>query len=63
MGPAFKSSKIGDQKFSAPNLPVAAVSRTVECDANHFSSDVILRHTTGDMRVVMLHSDFVFDRK
>ena len=57
MSRAGESSVIRDQEFATPDLPVKPVTRTVECDSDDFSPQVVLGHTTGNVGVVMLNWD------
>ena len=54
---ALETSEIGDQKFAAPYLSVAAKSSSIERHANHFVRDPVLGHAACDMGVMMLDAD------
>ena len=63
MRPPHESRKVGDQKFPAPDFSIGAVAGTVEGHANHLAAEVIFRHATGNVRMMMLHADFSFQRQ
>src|SRR5260370_41138148 len=57
MSGAFKVFKAGDKHFSAPNMSVGAVAGSVQGEPDHSAFEVVLRHTTCNVGVVVLHSD------
>src|ERR1035441_5166423 len=59
----LKSSEVSDQEFPAPDLGIGAVAGSVECYAYYLAAQMVLRHATGDVRVMMLHADFVLQRQ
>src|ERR1019366_10493650 len=63
MPPPLESSEVGDQKFAAPDLPIGAIAGPIECYAYHLAAQMVFRHATGDMGVVMLHANFVLQRQ
>src|SRR5512140_864026 len=63
MSAAFEAGKVGDQEFSSPNLAIGAVSGAIEGNADHLSFEVILRHATRDVCMVVLHAYLVLDQQ
>src|ERR1035437_9159366 len=57
MSGTFEVNKPGDEYFSAPNMSVGAVTSPIQCESDHPSFKMILRHATGDVRVVVLHAN------
>jgi len=57
VGDALVLSVVADQEFAAPDAPVLAVARAVEGHADDAPLQAVLGHTTGDVGVVVLHSD------
>src|SRR5450759_3707327 len=57
MSDAFEVFKPGDEYFSTPNMSVGAVASPIQCESDHPAFKVILRHTTGDVGVVVLHAN------
>ena len=54
-----RSRRNRDQKFAAPDLAIGAISGAIERYADHLVREMVLRHATGDVRMVMLHADLV----
>src|SRR5579862_137823 len=54
---SFEAAIICDQDLSAPDMPVCAVASAVQSEADDFALDVVLRHTTRDMRMMVLYPD------
>jgi hypothetical protein len=57
MSHPVKMSVGSDEEFPAPEVAVAPITRPVPSYADHWPLAAILRHTTGDVRMVMLNSD------
>ena len=57
MSPPGEAGKIRQQKFAAPYPAVGTKSRAIQGHAQNLAAQMIFRHTTGDMRMVVLHTD------
>src|SRR5512141_345645 len=57
VGRALETLVARDEDFPAPYVAVRAVTSTVEGKPDHLSFEMVLRHATGDMGMVMLHAD------
>src|ERR1017187_5020153 len=57
MSGAFEAFMAGDEHFSAPDFSIGAVARSIQGEADHPAFKVILRHTTGNVCVVVLHAN------
>src|SRR5712691_9243835 len=47
----------GDERFPAPNMSVGAVASSIKGKSDDSTFEAILRHTTCNVGVVVLHSD------
>ena len=54
---AFEILVPSDQHFSAPNVPIGPVAGSVEREPNHPAFEMVFRHTTCDVRVVVLYTN------
>ena len=61
MSDAFCVNEIGDKKLAAPEPAIRAESKSVHRYAYDFAFDTVVGHAAGDVRVMMLDSDFGFD--
>src|SRR5208337_3595381 len=57
MSSAFKVFIPGDEHFSAPDIPVGAITSPIQGESDHSTFKVILRHTTCNVGVVVLHAN------
>src|SRR5271166_3718156 len=55
----LKSGVVADQKFAAPDFTVGPKTRSIERDANHGTFEPVFRHARGNVRMMMLHADFL----
>ena len=55
MGRAAESAIIADKELAAPDRPIGAEAGTVEGDTDHGLFEPVIRHATGDVRLMMLH--------
>ena len=63
MSPPFEAGQVSDKKFAAPDLSVGSKAGAVEGHTNDLAREVILSHATGNVGVVMLHTDLRFEIK
>jgi hypothetical protein len=61
MRPPRKPRKVRNQKLAAPDPAVGAVPRAVESDADHLAAQMVFRHATRNVRMVVLHPDLSLD--
>ncbi len=59
--PSRKTRKIRNQEFASPNPAIETKPGSVKGNAYDGTAQTVLRHTTGDMCMMMLHPDFTFD--
>ena len=57
MSGAFEVFISGDEHFSAPDFSVGAIASPIQGESDHPPFKVILRHTTGNVCVVVLHAN------
>src|ERR1035437_7058298 len=57
MSDALVLFRSGDEYFSAPNRSAGAVASPIQCKSDYPAFKMILRHTTGDVGVVVLHAN------
>src|SRR5450755_778998 len=57
MSGAFEAFIAGDQPLSAPNLSVGTVASSIQGKSDYSAFEVVLRHTTCNVGVVMLDAD------
>src|SRR5208282_2218275 len=57
MSGTFEVFISGDEHLSAPDFSVGAVASPIQGEPDHPAFKVILRHTTGNVRVVVLHAN------
>ena len=58
---AFGICEVGHKKFAAPESPIRAKSQAIHRHADDCALNVVVCHATGDVRVMMLHTDLRFD--
>jgi len=63
MRPALEADEVGDEKFASPDFAVGAIAGSVKGHADDLAGEMVLRHATGDVRVMVLHADFRFQRQ
>ena len=56
MGNAFEVFVAGNKRFRAPNVSIGAVSSAVQGEPDHAAFEVIFRHATCDVSVMVLHA-------
>src|ERR1700722_17463412 len=56
-----EAGEIRNQKFASPNSAVGPKSSAVQGHPQNLAAQVIFRHATRDVRMVMLHADLVLD--
>src|SRR5665213_326345 len=57
MGETLEMVEAADEHFPAPDAAVGAVTGAVEGDADSLGLDCMFGHASGDVSVMMLHSD------
>src|SRR5208337_1497893 len=57
MSGTFEAFITGDEHFSAPNISVSAITGPIQGESDHSTFEVVLRHTTCNVGVVVLHPD------
>src|SRR5215467_4223551 len=54
---AFETLEVGDEDLAAPDVAVSTVTGAIEGEADNFAFEMVLGHATGDMGMMVLHSD------
>src|SRR5271167_173267 len=57
MSGAFETFIVCDEHFPTPDFPVGAIAGAIEDKADHATGEVVLRHATRNVGVVVLHAD------
>src|ERR1700678_1781730 len=57
MRPSLEPRKISHKELTAPNLPISPKPRPIECHADYLVAQVVLRHATANVRMMMLHAN------
>src|SRR5208282_2315914 len=57
MSCTFKVFIPGDEHFPAPNISVSAITSSIQGESDHSTFEVVLRHTTCNVGVVVLHAN------
>ena len=53
----LEPGKIGDQELATPYLPIRAISGAIKRHTNYFVGEMVFRHATGNVGMVMLNAD------
>ena len=57
----FSLRQVRCKKFAPPHAPVGAKTKAVHRHANYVRIDLVVGHTTGNVRMMMLNADLSFD--
>ena len=57
MSGAFETFISGQEHFPAPDFSISAITSSIKGKSDHPTGKVVLRHTTRNVRVVVLHAD------